>query len=76
LFDKKDHFLKNEDKYRQKLTDQQTTISRIREEVPGLRRTVAGSGFSIARLKNELDTRKRANAELEHGNQSLRKELR
>jgi len=54
----------------------QTTIGRMREEIQGLRRTVAGSGFSMARLKNEIDTKKRANEELEHRNHSLRKELR
>jgi len=35
---------------------------------------VAGSGFSIVRLRNEMDTRKRANEE-QHRNHSLRKEL-
>jgi len=48
----------------------------MREEIQGLRRTVAGSGFSIARLKNEMDVKKRVNEELEHRNHSLRKELR
>jgi len=76
LLDKKDQLMKKEDEYRLKITDQQTTISQIREEVHELRRTVAGTGFSLARLKNEMDMRKRANEELEHRNHSLRKELR
>jgi len=46
------------------------------EESQGLRRTVAGSGFSIARLRNEVDAKKGANEELEHRNHSLRKEVR
>ena len=37
---------------------------------------VVGAGFSLARLKNEIDTRKRANEELEPRNHSFRKELR
>jgi len=48
----------------------------MREEIQGLRRTVVGSGFSIARLRNEMDAKKRANEELEHRNHSFRKELR
>jgi len=76
LLDEREQFLKNENQYRQKLAEQQTTISRIREEVQGLRRSVAGSGFSLVRLKNELETRRRANMELEHRNHSLRLELR
>jgi len=40
-----------------------TTIGRMREDVQGLRRTIAGSGFSIARLRNEMDAKKRANEE-------------
>jgi len=58
------------------LANYKTTIGRMREELQGLRKTVAGSGFSIARLKNEMDTKKRANEQLEHRNHSLRKELR
>jgi len=50
-------------------------MSRLREEIQGLRRTVAGSGFSLARLKNEMDTIKGANEELESRNYSVRKEL-
>jgi len=59
-----------------KITGQQTTISRIHEEIQGVRRTVVGCGLSLARLKNEMDTRKRANKGLEYRNHSLRQELR
>ena len=72
----KDQFLKTENEYRQKLADQETTISRIREEVQGLRRTVVGSGFSLARLRSEMETRKRAKEEPKHRNHSLQMELR
>jgi len=48
----------------------------MREELKGLRRKVAGTGFSLARLRNEMDTKIRANEELEHRNHSLRKEVR
>jgi len=76
LLDEKDQFRKNENEYRRKITNQQSTIRRIREEVQGLGRTVAGSGFSLARLKSEMDTRKLASKELENRNHRLGKELR
>ena len=68
--------MERDEKTRQELANYQTTIGRMREEIQGLRRTVAGSGFSLARLRNEMDARKRANEELEHRNHSLRKEIR
>jgi len=76
LLDEKQQSLEKDAKTRQELANYQNTIGLMREEIKGLRRTVAGSGFSLARLKNEMDTRKRANEELEHRNHSLRKELR
>jgi len=76
LLDEKEQTLERDQKNRQELATYQTTIGRMREEIRGLRRTVAGSGFSIARLKNEKDTKRRANEEVEHRNHSLRKELR
>jgi len=76
LLDEKQQTLEKDEKTRQELANYQTTIGRMREELQGLRRTVAGSGFSIARLRNEMDAKKRANEELEHRNHSLRKELR
>jgi len=74
--DEKQQTLENDEKTRRELANYQTTIGRMHEEIQGLRRTVAGSGFSIARLRNEMDAQKRANEELEHRNHSLRKELR
>jgi len=76
LLNKRQQALERDQKTRQELANYQTTIGRMREEIQGLRRTVAGSGFGIARLKNEMDTKKRASEELEHRNHSLRKELR
>jgi len=76
LLDERQQSLEKDEKTRQGLANYRTTIGRMREEIGGLRRTVAGSGFSLARLKNELDTKRRANEELEHRNHSLRKELR
>ena len=76
LLDEKQHSLEKDEKTGQELANYQTTIGRMREVLQGLRRTVAGSGYSIARLRNEMDTKKRANEELEHRNHSLRKELR
>jgi len=46
------------------------------EEIHGLRRTITGTGFGLARLRNEMDTKRRAKEELEPRNHSLRKELR
>jgi len=76
LLDERQQALDKDEKTRQELANYQNTIGRMREEIQGLRPTVAGSGFSLARLKREMDTRTRANEELEHRNQSLGKELR
>ena len=76
LLDEKQQTLERDQKTRQELANCQATIGRMREEIQGLRRTVARSGFSMARMKNEMDTKKRANEELENRNNSLRKELR
>jgi len=78
LLDEKQHTLEKDEKTRhwQELANYQTTIGRMREEIQGLHRTVTGSGFSIERLRNEIDTKRRANEELEHRNHGLRKELR
>jgi len=65
-----------DEKTRREFANYQTMIGRMGEEIQGLRGTVGGSGFSIARLRNKMDTKKRANKELEHRNHSLRKELR
>ena len=75
LLDEKQQTLEKDEKTRRELANHQTTIGRMHEEIQGLRRTVAGFGFSIARLRNEKDTKKRANEEHEHRNHSLRKEL-
>jgi len=75
LLDEKQQNLEKDKKTRQELANYQTTIGRMREEIHGLRRTVAGCGFSLARLRNEMDTKRQANEELEHRNHSLRKEL-
>jgi len=76
LLNKKQQTQEKDEKTRQELANYQTKIGRIREEIQGFRRTVVGSGFSIARLRNEMDAKRRANEELEHRNHSLRNELR
>ena len=76
LLNEKQQIQEKDEKTRRELGNYQTTIGRMHEKIQGLRRTIAGSGFSIARLRNEMDTKKRANEELEHRNHSLRKELR
>ena len=76
LRNEKDQLVKNEDEFPRQIADQQSAISRMRQDIQGFRRTVAGSGFSQARLRSEMDTRTRANEELEHRNHSLCKELR
>jgi len=68
--------MEKDEKTRQELANYQATIGRMREELQGLRRAVAGTGFSLARLRNEMDTKRRAKEKLEHRNHSLRKELR
>jgi len=47
LLDERERSLKNEDDYRRKVADQEAKIGRPQEDVQGLRRTVAGSGFSL-----------------------------
>jgi len=76
LLDERQQSRERDEKTRRELANYQNTIGRRREELQGLRRTVAGTGFSLARLRNEMDTKKRANEELEHRNHSLRKERR
>jgi len=76
LLDGREKSLKNEDDYRRKVADQEAKIGRLQEDIQGLRRTVAGSGFSLGRLKRELDDGRKGNQELERGNHELKKELR
>jgi len=76
LLGEKQQTLERDEKTRQELVNYQNTIGRMCEEIKGLRRTVAGSGFSLARLRNKYDAKKRANPEIEHRNHSLHKELR
>jgi len=76
LLDGRERSLKNEDNYRLKVADQQAKIGRLQEDVQGRRRTVAGSGFSLGRLKREVDDVREGNQELEHRNHELKKELR
>jgi len=76
LLNERQQTLERDENTRWELANYQATIGRMREEIQGLRRTVAGSSFSIARLRNEMDTKKRANEELKHRNHSLQKELR
>jgi len=51
-------------------------MARLREDVQRLRRTVAGSGFSLARLKKEVDDGRKGNQKLDHRKHELKKELR
>ena len=76
LLDRREQSLKNEDDSRRKIADQQARIERLHEEIQGLRRTVAGSGFSLGRLKREVDDARKGNQELERRNHELKKELR
>jgi len=76
LLNERQQLMEKDEKTRQELANYQATIGRMREELQGLRRTVAGTGFILARLRNKMDTKKRANKELEHRNRGLRKELR
>jgi len=76
LLNERQQSMEKDEKTRQELANYEATIGQMREELQGLRRTVAGTGFSLARLKNEMDTKRQANEELEHRNHSLRKELR
>jgi len=59
LLDEKDQFLKNKDKYRRELADQSSTISQMGEDVQGLHKTVAGSGFTLERLMKEAEDGRR-----------------
>jgi len=76
LLDGREQSLKNEDESRMKIADQQAKMERLHEEIQGLRRTVAGSGFSLGRLKREVDDGRKGNQELERRNHELKKELR
>jgi len=76
LLDERQQSLERDEKTRRELANYQNTMGRMREELQGLRRTVAGTGFSLARWRNEMDTKRRVNEELEHRNHDLRKELR
>jgi len=76
LLDEKQQTLEKDEKTRQELANYQTTIGQMREEMQGLRRTVAGSGFRLGRMKREVDDARKGNQELEHRNHELRKELR
>jgi len=76
LLEQRDRASKNEDEYQRKITDQHTAMARLREDVQRLRRMVAGSGFSLARLKKEVDDGRKGNQELEHRHHELKKEVR
>jgi len=76
LLDEKQQSLERDEKTQQKLANYQNTIRRMREEIQGGRRTMAGTGFSLGRLKREVDDARKGNQELEHRNHELRKELR
>ena len=76
LLNERQQSMAKDERAGREMADYQATIGRIREELLGLRRTIAGTGFSLSRLKNEMDNEKRANEELEYRNHSLRKELR
>jgi len=76
LLDEKQQTQEKDERTRLELANYQTTIGRMREEIQGLRRTVAGSGFSLGRLKREVDEVRKGNQELELRNHDLRKELR
>jgi len=52
LLDEKPQTQERDQKTGQELANYETTIGRMGQEIPGLRRMVAGSGFSMARLKN------------------------
>ena len=76
LLNERQQTLEKDENTQRERANYQSTIGRMPEAIQGLRRTVAGSGFSIARWTNEMDTKNRANEELEHRNHGLRKELR
>ena len=76
LLNERQQAMEKDEKTRQELANYQATIGRMREELQGVPRTVVQTGFSLARLRNEMETKRRANEELEHRNHSLRKELR
>jgi len=58
LLDEKQQTLERDEKTREELANNQNMIGGMPEELQGLRRKVAGSGFSIARLRNEMDAEK------------------
>ena len=76
LLEGREQSLKNEEDYRRKVADQQAKIERLEGDIQGLRRTVAGAGFSLERLKKEVDNGRKGNQELERRNHELKKELR
>ena len=76
LLDERERSLKSREDYQQKVASQQAQIHRLHEDVQGLRRTVAGSGFSLGRLKREVDEARKGNQKLEQRNHELKKELR
>jgi len=75
LLDGRERSLENEDDYRRKIADQEAKIGHLQEDVQGLRRTVAGSGFSLGRLKREVDDGRKGNQELDYRNHELKKEV-
>ena len=76
LLDEKRQTLEKDEKIRQEGANYQTTIERMKEEIPGLRRPIAGTSFSLGRLQREVDEGRKGNRELESRNQELRKGLR
>jgi len=76
LLEGREQSLKNEDEYRQMVADQQAKIERLQVNIQGLCRTVAGSGFSLGRLKREVDDGRKGNQERERRNHEVKKEWR
>jgi len=76
LLDERERSLRSKEDYQQKVADQQAQIHRLQEDVQGLRRTVAGSEFSLGRLKREVDEARKGNQKLEQRNHELKKEVR
>jgi len=76
LLEGRERSLKTEDDYQWKTMDQQAKIERLQENIQGFRRTVAGSGFSLGRLRSEVENGRKGNQELERRNRALKKELR
>ena len=61
LLDGRERALKKEDDYRGQIADQQAKIGRLQEDVQGLRRTIAGTGYNLGRLKKEVDNGRKGN---------------